>query len=470
MSILERQHSLSWIIVGPESSGSKFAAKVIASRYDISDWSGSYAVESEDILIYHRSCPFERPKRWSPAIINEIEAITKNSLQINVIFTTRDVNISTSRKSIRFGECSISEANYDLSEAQKLYFYLKERVDRIFIWSYETMTLLGKEYINSCFEFFAIKKVNDLPEIHDRNKDFIFNSSFFEDHFSAASLTYNVNFYRSGDEPELDHVQATTLRSIIKAINASPNRQIKIVVSTSSRDHEYIRNLCSENKRLCVRLLGQDSRERSKPYLRDILAHDIYYPSKPDPAKSHNSFCLYANADICIPPYFFELIFQQISISSYSNESYGGFDSVAPDCYVINRRDIFEDGIEWHPGSDLFIFPAQWLDTMRFGNTCIGLPPIAPVIWLNCLYHSRRTVQISDLHITSHYGNDQTWRQEKFSAEAQKNYDEAGKAFRELIKYNIENIAKIDFINHSILPKKRLQSLINEWTECMRLP
>jgi hypothetical protein len=130
---------------------------------------------------------------------------------------------------------------------------------------------------------------------------------------------------------------------------------------------------------------------------------------------------------------------------------------------VINRRDVLDDSpslskhLAWHPGSDLFVFPARFLVNMNFGTVTIGLPPVAPIIWLNLLLQSQRTLHISDSFITWHYGNDQQWRSDEVKNAIDANTQAAASAFWQLIdgdKCRIDSIRYDDSINSRNLRSK----------------
>ena len=284
------------------------------------------------------------------------------------------------------------------------------------------------------------------------------------------SLTYNLNLYRHSGSKIICETQMRVVECLIQAIELSINKNIKIIVFVNEEDFKYFKEILSMKKSFfCVKLLGKDSLNLKKPYLRDILNLNNYKHLFPEQLDSKTSFCIYANADICIPKYFFELVFQQLNAylfdGSYIERRNHTIRKtpLSPDCFVFNRRDIVDGKIFWHPGSDLFLFPAHWLQHMYFGDVCIGLPPIAAILWLNCLYFSEKTVQISNLFTTSHYGDDEIWREDQFKKETYLNFENAKKAFLKLINHDPKNITRFDLTRHSILPKKRIERLIKEW-------
>jgi hypothetical protein len=329
------------------------------------------------------------------------------------------------------------------------------------------MLLLGKSYFDTLYSFFNLD-TRAYPRVIDGNARALYNSALRDDEYRDIRLVYNVNLFRKAEAKTLCDTQLKTVESLNIAANASINRNLQIIVSSSERDYQYLKNLFSNaNSRVNVRLLGRDSRTRTKPYLRDILLHSHYDVVFNFGFDASHIYCIYANADICVPNYFFEFIFQQLFGVTRQCEE-GRYKSIPPDCFVINRRDIVNGNVCWHPGSDLFIFPAGWLKTMSFGNVSIGLPPMAPILWINCLYHSRRAIQISDLFITRHYGSEEEWRSPLYSMDTHKNHCEAACAFKKLLSYDIKNISRIDLSRHQILPRERLGDLMQEWSKGLR--
>ncbi len=467
--LTQNKINVAWIIVGPESSGSKFIAKTLGSIYGIPEkWNGSQFISKNNLLIYHRSCPFNRPKNHSQVIIDEIKLIQKYSCQLNVIFTTRDTNISSSRKLARFGYEKPESLAIDQDEVKILFEFIGNSGLKFFIWNYETMILIGDKYFDLMYDFFNVSS-RLHPEIIDRNKKFLINDAFNNDEYSNISLIYNINLYRHSGSKNICQDQMRVVESLRKAINVSINRKIKVVVSVSEKDFRYFRNLLTrQHSHFSVRLLGKDSLKLKKPYLKDILDPDYCGDLFTEQLKSNTSFCIYANADICIPNYFFELVFQQLNFYYRSGNKMAKSASrnkrKAPDCFIFNRRDIVDEKIIWHPGSDLFLFPTHWLKNMSFGYVQIGLPPVAIVLYLNCLYFSKKTVQISELFTTSHYGDEEVWRKDQFINEIDLNIKSAKKAFLNLINHDVNNLSKYDLEKHSILPKKRIEYFIKEFT------
>ena len=473
-SIPVKDSKTCWIVCGPESSGSVLIAKTlshaIGASKQFSDYSG-YGYNGEigiDNLVLHRSVPFLRPKKTHHDVIEEINKLKQSYSVINYILTTREPLISVFSKSNRFGG-DIAEGLKDIDLARD-FFVSISREPTCFVWSYETMQLLGSAYFESLYRFFDISS-SFVPAVRDANLKYLLpvhDIAQDQSHFIRPPILYFVNlFLKNGALPDYE---AKTVEALLNAINHAPALDVKVAVMVDHSDYKYFKQLFksySSTVRVCR--LGPDSQGVKLPKLRDILRFDLAVEFFGEQL-AEKAYCIYANADICVPTYFFTYINQQLIHSE--NCSYpantargrsGTGEFLPPDSFVINRRDLIEDTnrdsstMAWHPGSDLFVFPCTFLKTMQFGDVTIGLPPIAPIIWLNLLLHSRRTLHVADSFITWHYGNDQQWKSDEVKQQIEANTQAAAAAFWTLVgedKSKIESIRFEDSVNASNLRNK----------------
>jgi hypothetical protein len=466
-----------WVVCGPESSGSVLIAKTIShavgASKQFSDYSG-YGYNGEigmDNLVLHRSIPFLRPKKTHVDLLDEIEQLKQGYNVINYILTTREPTVSIISKANRFGG-TLAEGREDL-EAAHDFFVSISKEPTCFIWSYETMQLLGSGYFERLYSFFEIES-DFVPAVRDANSKYILPAhdiSSLGSILPSVPIVFFLNlFLKDGALP--DYV-AKTVNALLNAINHAPTVDIKVAVMVDGSDFKFFKQLFKGYGavvRVCK--LGKDSQGQRLPKIRDILRHDVAVELLGSEG-AQVGYCIYANADICVPTYFFSYIHQQLAHAgscSYpvntSRGRAGTSEFVPPDSFVINRRDVLEgvasgdsgdSVLAWHPGSDLFVFPCRFLPLMSFGDVTIGMPPIAPIIWLNLLLHSRRTMHIADSFITWHFGNDQQWRSDKVKQQIDDNTQAAAKAFWQLIggdKSKIEAIRYEDSINARNLRSK----------------
>lgn len=169
----------SWVICGPESSGSVFIAKTISYVTGHCDFFGEYSgygfnsnIPCEN-LVLHRSLPFRRrPKKFQDVLVKEISSFSNKYEFVNYILTTRDKNCSIKSKIRRFGG-TIEEAEEDYRKAFQFFEQLVND-DNCFIWSYETMVMMGGPYFQRMYRFFSIES-DFYPDIYDGNASYIKN-------------------------------------------------------------------------------------------------------------------------------------------------------------------------------------------------------------------------------------------------------------------------------------------------------
>ncbi|WP_421724035.1 hypothetical protein [Bauldia sp.] len=185
-------HLTAFLILGPEGSGSAFIAKTISYAIGhcrrFGEWHG-HGYNSDlgsETMVLHRSLPHKDPKvgyrreDGTPTTREERKRFlttfdeAKRELPgyrtINTILTTRDRHISIYGKRKRFGG-SLAENARDFEVAAPL-FAAVVADDSTFIWSYETMLLIGAPYFHRLYRFFGIES-EFVPEFHDGNRPYI---------------------------------------------------------------------------------------------------------------------------------------------------------------------------------------------------------------------------------------------------------------------------------------------------------
>lgn len=177
-----------WLICGPESSGSVFVAKTISYAVGHCETFGDYSgygknnITNCENLVWHQSIPSMRPKKFADDIEEQINSYKEKYKNINIIFTTRDKNISMASKMRRFGD-NKSEAENDFRLSKD--FFSKLASDpKVFIWNYEAMVLIGDAYFMRMYNHFGIQS-SFVPIVKDGNKHYILSGIFFK-------LTHNL--------------------------------------------------------------------------------------------------------------------------------------------------------------------------------------------------------------------------------------------------------------------------------------
>lgn len=125
-------------------------------------------------------------------------------------------------------------------------------------------------------------------------------------------------------------------------------------------------------------------------------------------------YLIYTNADICVQPYFYEWMDQQLRMH--------------PGAHIINRRtlpvparpidtvplsDYYAMVGMPHPGLDCFVFPMEWLPEIKLHDIVIGRPPVGTTLatcLVNIAAEKKKLFMIHEnLHLTFHIGDEQPW-------------------------------------------------------------
>jgi glycosyltransferase involved in cell wall biosynthesis len=175
--------------------------------------------------------------------------------------------------------------------------------------------------------------------------------------------------------------------------------------------------------------IGKFQLPRKLPLIKDIL--DRLYKVAPEA-----DYFIYTNADIALQPHFYTEVAKLIE---------KGYDA-----FVINRRTIpdhYKDISEipqmytekgsTHPGHDCFIFKRSLYDKFYLENHVIGVGLCFRPMLLNCLCHTEKFQEFTDLHLTFHIGNKEMWKDSKLQDYLQHNTNEVQKVFDYYLHYNL---------------------------------
>ena len=159
-----------FIITGPESSGSVFISKIIASYLgatkNFNDWSGYGYCSSirSDIKILHRSQPFEKVNQYFT--LQQFKEEFKG-MDLYFILTTRYIQFSNISKKNRFNRTNKDIIN-NLYKSKSILSEIIKSNEKYFIWNYETMLYLNEVYFDLLYKF--IGGINKFyPKIKDGN-------------------------------------------------------------------------------------------------------------------------------------------------------------------------------------------------------------------------------------------------------------------------------------------------------------
>ena len=155
-------------IIGSESSGSTYIAKVLHKCLTGEDWDGrgwnsnkewnsdassNYVLAPENIdnLICHRSLPFgpHDDLNWP-----NIEGWMAN-YDAKFLLCTRDRTISEQSRKVRWGNDRDYASDTDLA-VSVMKDLMREHPERTFVFNYESFMLLGDDYLNLAYDFLGI--------------------------------------------------------------------------------------------------------------------------------------------------------------------------------------------------------------------------------------------------------------------------------------------------------------------------
>lgn len=155
-------------VIGPESSGSKLIAKVIANVLDIKtygQWSGSGTKDNGYHKVVHRSLPYNFPPQFP-----SVEDLIKQNQMFDIYFilTTRDISISERSRFERWTK-PLETAKKESDQAREIMSYIINSNQKYLIWSYETFMFLKSDYLKCLYSFLEIES-DFIPSLFDGNK------------------------------------------------------------------------------------------------------------------------------------------------------------------------------------------------------------------------------------------------------------------------------------------------------------
>jgi len=238
-----------------------------------------------------------------------------------------------------------------------------------------------------------------------------------------ASFLFIVNYFLKSDgkPPQWLH---ESFECLIKAAKYANNEGIgvKILIVTSHKDFDYYSSICEGYSFAHVMRLPKRSDINRFPCIADVLVPEGQIEWL-DASGTSSQFIVYANADICVPQYFFHFFSQQIFLNK---KLYSGNTS-----YVVNRKDLVGDDVDpgdadvknifMHGGYDCFIFNASIYPLLQLGEVTIGVPPIGAIMKLNLENLSDRVFLYNDTFLTWHRGQDGEWKSGTLDAEKSRN-------------------------------------------------
>jgi hypothetical protein len=160
------------IVIGPESSGSKLAAKICAHAVGVHAFGTWNAVGWTDGCesghrVCHRSLPFGTAASFPD--LESMIAEHRDRYDIRLVLTTRDRTLSELSRRTRFGK-SAQQVSHETDRATTIIKTILGSEWPSFLFSYETFMLLGKDYLDLLYRFLGTES-DFMPELRDGNAE-----------------------------------------------------------------------------------------------------------------------------------------------------------------------------------------------------------------------------------------------------------------------------------------------------------
>jgi hypothetical protein len=156
------------IVFGPESSGSKLVAKIIAHVLDVQsfgDWNGAGWCVGEQHRVCHRSLPFGATPQF-PDVAAMIQD-HREGFDLRFILTTRDQTLSQASRVARFKKTPV-QLDEESARAREIILGILKSGWPALVWSYETLMFLRDGYLAQLYDFLGVTS-DFMPTLTDGN-------------------------------------------------------------------------------------------------------------------------------------------------------------------------------------------------------------------------------------------------------------------------------------------------------------
>lgn len=158
----------SYLVIGLESSCTKFVAKLIAVNSGViknfDDWLGFHSISDGTILVSHRSLP--HGDRDNFISLQEIELYDK------VVICTRDFNCSLLSKNKDHQEDLKEAYNEHIEGSLMLQMILSSLENKPYLFSYETALIMQNAYLHRFLDDIGLYP-RVLPEVKNVNLKYV---------------------------------------------------------------------------------------------------------------------------------------------------------------------------------------------------------------------------------------------------------------------------------------------------------
>lgn len=178
-----RQKARAIFVIGPESSGSSYIARLIGEALGYSEWNGRgfnccnspFCDKESGFLephtpvkqvICHRSLPFGRNRDYPPI------ARWRQAYDTRFVICVRDRNISEQSRMLRWGRRRPYVSQTD-NAASIINDLLQRDPCSCIVVSYEGLVLLGRPYLDKILRFLDIESGCETSDMFDANESYI---------------------------------------------------------------------------------------------------------------------------------------------------------------------------------------------------------------------------------------------------------------------------------------------------------
>lgn len=217
-------------------------------------------------------------------------------------------------------------------------------------------------------------------------------------------IAHIINPVKCGKERDLYFQQPIVFESMRRARKYSKKKKIQQFAVFYPEDEEIIpghftKLPCLQRSTLDWDYKNEKTVKRKLPFFKEIL--DSLYDS------SDADYFIQTNADICLMPHFYDLVFGLIK---KGHESIIINKRIIPPHYrsVVDLDEMYSELGQSHNGYDCFIFPRKIYPDFELGEICMGINWSEAPITVSMARSSSLAV-LRTAHATFHIGDTRTW-------------------------------------------------------------
>ena len=165
------------MVCSVEANSGCLVARTIAGACGVDgvdQFSGLGTLETPEVTVYHQALPTEQAsgERHFPNLLEIAEHQAQLGCRVSCVLVTRDGTISEYAKIERQSKTDQKTAAREVQAARRIFIDLLESKYEVFCLSYETLVLMGRQYLRQLYAFLDIES-DYMPPIADGNKRFL---------------------------------------------------------------------------------------------------------------------------------------------------------------------------------------------------------------------------------------------------------------------------------------------------------